>query len=355
VKEGRFVMKQLGRKSERGIALAFVGIVLVALFAIIVLAVDIGRYVHTAGEVQAVADLAALSGAKSVLVRGAGTAQSGADTAALQNTFDGRTFVDDGTVASLPVDEGCYTPPAATCSTNCQGTFSATAPPCPAGQYQAVRATATGKDVRAITAGLIGAPLLHDVTKQAIAGIVGINAVAATLPVVICPEVLQQLQPGGTCVQDAVLSQISLVPTPGQNGCYSSLGNGAASSHTFSQLLPPECGGISTGRPVVSVGEFINVQSGADASFLMNLQSCISSGIHDFLIPVVMCGDCTQAREVTDFVTIHIADASQVVATGPAANKGIHNATQVCNNNVPGSSGSVNSGLFASRQVVLVQ
>ena len=79
-------MRRMDRSKERGIALAVVAIALVAIFAMIVIAVDVGRFAHTASEVQAIADLAALSGAKSVLVRGAGTAQSGGDTAAQQNT-----------------------------------------------------------------------------------------------------------------------------------------------------------------------------------------------------------------------------------------------------------------------------
>src|SRR5437762_5329184 len=148
-------MKRERHKGERGIALALIGISLTAIFAMMVIAIDVGRFAHTAAEIQAIADLAAMSGAKSVLVRGAGTAQSGADTAARQNTFDGRTFVDDGTIATLPVEEGCYARPATGCSTNCSGTFTVQAPPCPAGQFQAVRATATGNTVRVITAGLL--------------------------------------------------------------------------------------------------------------------------------------------------------------------------------------------------------
>src|SRR5690349_20394915 len=123
-------MRRMDRSKERGIALAVVAIALVAIFAMIVIAVDVGRFAHTASEVQAIADLAALSGAKSVLVRGAGTAQSGGDTAAQQNTFDGRTFVNDGTIATMPVEEGCYTRPDPACSTNCKGTFVAQPPPC---------------------------------------------------------------------------------------------------------------------------------------------------------------------------------------------------------------------------------
>src|SRR5689334_20597734 len=128
-------MKRRHRTGERGVALALIAIALTTIFAMIVIAVDVGRFAHTASEVQSVADLAALAGAKNVLVKGPGNAQAGANTTALQNTFDGRTFVNDGTIASLPVEEGCYARAAAGCSANCAGTFTVQAPPCPAGQF----------------------------------------------------------------------------------------------------------------------------------------------------------------------------------------------------------------------------
>ena len=360
-------MKRYHRKEERGIALALVAMFLGVIFAMMVIAVDVGRFAHTGSEVQAIADLSALSGARSVLVRGPGTAQSGADAAARQNVADGRTFVDDGTGGVLQVVEGCYTPPASNCSTNCQGSFNGPqAPPCPAGppqQFQAVKVTATRNGVNVLTAALIpinvGLTSLN-ITKQAIAAIVGVNAVGPGLPITLCPELLAKLQPGQTCVQDAVLQQIALVPTGSQNSCYSSLttssanNGGTGGSTGFRYMLPPECGGVAD-RPVVSLGENISVQSGADASFLQSLKNCVASGVHDFVVPVVQCGNCTGPAQVLDFVTLHIADPSQVVASGAAANKGIHNATQVCDNTLPASSGSINSGLYASRQVTLVQ
>lgn len=346
------------RTGERGVALAFIGVWLLALFALIVLAVDVGRFSHTASEVQAIADLAALAGAKTVLVRGAGTAQSGADTAVQQNVANGQAFKDDNTVGTLQIVEGCYTPPPSDCSTNCQGSFNGPqSPPCPAGppqQFEAVSVTATRKSVEVVTATLVDSALAHDVTKQAIAAIVGINAVAATLPVTLCPALLVQLQPGGTCVQDAVLQEMAFVPQGTQNSCYSSLSPASANANTFRNLLPPECGGLSTGRPVVSLGEDISLQNGGDSSFLMALKSCVASGVHNYVVPVVECGNCTAQGRVTDFVTLHIAGPDQVVATGPTPH-GIYNATQVCNNSLPGSSGTVNDGVFASRQVILVR
>src|SRR5690349_1610696 len=243
-------MRRMDRSKERGIALAVVAIALVAIFAMMVIAVDVGRFAHTGSEVQAIADLAALSGARSVLLRGPGNAQSGADTAARQNVSDGRTFVNDGSSGVLQVVEGCYTPPAAGCSANCQGTFNGPqSPPCPAGppqQFQAVKVTATRRGVSIITAALLpintGLRSL-DITKQAIAAIGGINDVTPALPVALCPSLLASVNPGGTCVQDAVLDQITLAPTGTQNACLTSLSPSSANANTFKSLVPPECGG----------------------------------------------------------------------------------------------------------------
>jgi len=351
-------MKRRRRTGERGVALALIAIALTTIFAMIVIAVDVGRFAHTATEVQSVADHAALAGAKTVLVKGAGNAQAGANTTALQNTFDGRTFVNDGTIASLPVDEGCYARPAAGCTTNCTGTFTVQAPPCPAGQLQAVRATATGQAVRIITAALlpINAGLQSlNITKQAIAAIEGFSAGGPALPVTICPNLLSQQS--GPCVQGTPLgAAIALVPDPSQNACYTSLDGSSANAQTFISRLPSSCGGSSSGPTIVSLGESINLQNGADTSFLQALQNCVAQGVHDYTLPVMQnCGNCNGSGTVVDFVTIHIANSTDVVATGPAANKGIHNATQICNNNVPSGGGSGSAGLYGSRGVNLVQ
>src|SRR5207249_9439022 len=125
---------------------------------------------------------------------------------------------------------------------------------------------------------------------------------------------------GQTCVQDAVLQQIALVPTGSQNSCYSSLttssanNGGTGGSTGFRYLLPPECGGVAD-RPVVSLGENISVQSGADASFLQSLKNCVASGVHDFVVPVVECGTCTGPAHVFAVVLYPIAYLTQAAAS----------------------------------------
>ena len=210
-------MKRPPRNGERGIALVAIGIAIFVFFALMVIAVDVGRFSHTASEVQSVADLAALSGAKSVLAKGSGLgyAQEGANTAARQNKFDGRAFVNDGAVASLLAEEGCFTPPAADCSTDCSGTFTAGGLTCSSGQFAAVRATATGHAVKVVTANLIpGTPSQEDITRRATAVIAGHNGVQATLPVTLCSALLTELQPNMQCVQDTPLTPAFPLTTP---------------------------------------------------------------------------------------------------------------------------------------------
>jgi Flp pilus assembly protein TadG len=375
----RGAMKRPPRKGERGIALIAIGIAIFAFFALMVIAVDVGRFSHTASEVQSVADLAALSGAKSVQVKGSGQGygQEGANTAALQNTFDGRTFVNNSSVASLNAEEGCFTPPDPACSSDCRGTFTPGGIACSSGQFAAVRATATGHAVKVVTANLIpGTPSQEDITRSATAVIAGHNGVQATLPVTLCPALLTALQPNQQCVQDAPLKAVLFAPDGSQNSCYSNLGlSGGASGSDFRSLLPPECSGITTGdRPVVSIGEQIQTQNGTTDTFLHALQDCVRGGtstnpygVHDFVLPVTDCGACNQARTVLDFVTIHIATWQQVVDTGSAGNcypvdptrttlcKGIHDVTQVCDNTSSGGGGSLVGGAYGNKQVLLGQ
>jgi len=85
------------------------GLALVAMFALIVVAIDIGRISHTATEVQGIADSAALAGAWAVVKQGAGSAQAAATTAASDNRFDGQNFV-AGTTASSTSAKAAGTP-----------------------------------------------------------------------------------------------------------------------------------------------------------------------------------------------------------------------------------------------------
>ena len=60
-----------------------------ALVALTAVGVDVGHLAFTATEVQNLADVAATSGAQSLVIQGEGTAQSGAQLALKENYIDG--------------------------------------------------------------------------------------------------------------------------------------------------------------------------------------------------------------------------------------------------------------------------
>ena len=58
------------RRGQEGFVLALSGILLLTMFALMVVAIDIGRISHTATEVQVAVDAAALAGAENLLKGG---------------------------------------------------------------------------------------------------------------------------------------------------------------------------------------------------------------------------------------------------------------------------------------------
>ena len=96
------------RRGQGGFVLVLSGILLLTMFALMVVAIDIGRISHTGTEVQGIADSAALAGALAVIKQGPGNARPAATTAAQDNRFDGRDFVNDGTNGQLDVIEGSW-------------------------------------------------------------------------------------------------------------------------------------------------------------------------------------------------------------------------------------------------------
>ena len=350
-------MKRQRRKGERGVALAMIGIAIFVFFAMMVIAIDFARYSHTAAEVQAVADLAALSGAKSLLLNT--SAQSGGDTAALPNTFDGRNFLNDGTVASLQVDPGHFDPPCSrcpaticpTCSGDPQGQFTAGGTP-----INAARAWATGKAVHVITASLISNMVQRDVARMAVAAFAGADIVAPDLPILACPDFGGGwAHVDGTCRQGEVLKsgiRIQFQPLGDQTACWSSLNTGSSSASAFDSLLPTACGGLPPDqRPVISVAEGLTtgIQNGSDASVMHDIQNCAGL-VSQFVLPIGPAGscDCNTQALVTDFATVKITFVQDQGSTKYIT------VDQICNNFVAGGR-LPGAGGRGTRQIALVR
>jgi hypothetical protein len=315
------------RSGQRGFALAMSAFALVAMFALMVVAVDIGRLSHTATEVQGIADAAAMAGALAVMKQGAGNARPAALAAAQDNRFDGRGFV-DGTNGQLDVEEGNWDPSA--------NSFTSGRSP-----TNAVRAIATGQDMRYVLAPLIGIAPTTDMTKSAVAAI-GAPAIATvTGPLAVCSSVSNGVnpQPPGPCADGdgAVIKTIPDLQQQGaQNSCFSALSPGSSGSSLEQSRLPAQCGGGNLAT--LSVGDIIALDNGAQASVLQAIHDCVAppNNVHRYVLPVIDNCSCNgQDLPVVGFVSIRIDDAdTQVITTG--SNKRITGAKQICDSQLLG-------------------
>ena len=342
-------LKPRRRRGQGGFVLVLAGILLLTTFALIVVAIDIGRISHTATEVQGIADSAALAGALAVIKQGAGNAGPAATTAAGDNRFDGRNFI-DGTNGQLVVREGRWDP----------STASFTAGDSPT---NAVRAIATGQSVRYVAAPLIGIGPTTDIQKLAVAVIGAPATASASFPGAVCSSVANGVspQPPGPCAggDGTVIKTIpDLQQTGTQNSCFSGLGTGASSSNERS-LLPAQCGGTTVAT--VSVGQIIFLDNGQNATVLQALQGCVgpaqggnANNVHRFILPVIDNCNCNGASlPVTGFVEIEIDDPSQVITTG--SNKRITGAKQICDSQLYGSGISLAGDDFGVKETRLAQ
>ncbi len=333
------------RRGQGGFVLVLSGIVLLTMFALMVVAIDIGRISHTATEVQGIADSAALAGAKAVIEQGPGNANPAAKTAAEDNRFDGRNFV-QGTNGLLDVKEGKWDP----------GTASFTAGDSPT---NAVRAIVTGQSVRYVAAPLIGIGPTTDIQRLAIAVIGAPSAAPVNMPLAVCSSVTNGVnaQPPGPCAggDGSVIKTIPDLEQQGsQNSCFSGFGTGANSADER-LLLPPQCGG--TIAATLSVGENISLDAGQNATVLQKIRDCVDptkGNVHRFILPVI--DDCTcsgASLAVTGFVEIQIDDPSQVVASGNP--KYVHGAKQICDSHITSGGISLSGDDFGVKETRLAQ
>jgi len=302
------------------------------MFALIVVAIDIGRISHTATEVQGIADSAALAGAWAVVKQGAGSAQAAATTAASDNRFDGQNFV-AGTNGQLDVSEGSWN-----AST---GSFTPGGSP-----TTAVRAIVTGQNVRYVTAPLIGIAPTSNIQTLAVAVIAAPSIAVVNMPLAICSNVAIGVspQPPGPCANGdgtviKTIPDLQQAQPSTQNSCFSGLGTGANSQNEW-DLLPAQCGGTTVAT--VDVGEIISLDAGENAKVLQKLQACVgpaqggyANNVHRFVVPVINNCTCSGAHlAVAGFVEIQIDAPSQVITTG--SNKRITGAKQICDSKIYG-------------------
>jgi Flp pilus assembly protein TadG len=271
--------KQCERRGERGVALAFVVIGMLAFIPAAVVGVDLGRLAFVANEVQNVADVAAAAGAQTLLNGGtATTARNNAQTVVAQNKVAGAA----ATMQTSDLLVGQYDP--------ATKAFTNGATP-----ENAVRAIGR-VTVKNFLAGYFGSSFLNTtVVKQSTAGFTGLGQATPTLPLAIgaCNfEALEDCFATATCGD--CLPALTQAPSGSDNSGWIKTGN----------YLPTSCGGSPT---VMNVGDSISLSNGQMTSTLKAVSDCFKTGVTEYVVPIVD-GACDNAfnksRTVTGFATV---------------------------------------------------
>ena len=301
------------RKSERGQALAFFGIGMLAFVALAVIGVDVGRLAFTAAEVQSIADAAATAGAGSLADHNPDPLGD-ATKVVQQNYVDARM----GSVGSATTDVIKSITPGVWDFTAQTFTPSSWTDP----NTNAVRALGIAT-VDNLVAAAIGV-MTSDVERLATAAAGGACTEVTALPIAIEQDAIQQFLDAPDCRSIPVTA---LFQTPGDNSCFTSLSTASSSASEERAHIPAACQGPGGGgggqTATLSVGDPIALNNGQDNVVLKTIDGCLSADprLDEFVVPVIgagaCCGGCT--KNVVTFARIII---DHVETTG--SNKGVY-------------------------------
>lgn len=307
------------RKNQRGIALAYFGVAMLALIAFAVIGIDVGRLAFTASEVQSVADVAATAAA---LAKKEGSADpvAQARVAVQSNTVNGEA----ADIGSGEVIES-LTPGLWDFDTK---TFTELTWDDPT--VNAAKAIGV-KTVSNFVAAAIGSPE-STVHRQAIAAIGGSCSGRPVMPIAVGDCFFDEFAEGDPSdpTRCSKLPDVRMSNDRVDNGCFTSLGPDPASASGTTSFLPTTCckGGSCGGGetpPLVSIGDQINVINGTASSVFKIIADCFNDGMTEFDIPIVKCNKtdqtspscpdgettcvkCNQSMEVTGFAHIVITE-----------------------------------------------
>ena len=311
-------------RRNRGAVLVFAGFILLASVGLAVVAIDLGHLSVVAGEVQTLADAAAVSATRSLMqADGKGDPKAAAATLLANNTVDGIA----GSKAASEIQTGTFD--------FAKNSFTAGG-----SNPNAARVTVTAT-VANIVAGVYG-DNQSEVTREAIAAFSGNANAYPTLPLAIGECHFASFQSSGQCSSLPTLKQ---APDGKDGSGWTSLGPDNASASKAVQYLPSDCGGGGVTPPLVRVGDAIGVMNGQANSVLKTVQDCVTKGHNDFAVPVVdvPCnGKFNKQQAVLGFATIHITN---VTAKGGA--KGI-DVTPICGTTSGNTPGGPDYGTRAS-------
>ena len=267
------------RRSERGVALALVAIMLSVFLAFCVVAIELGHLGVSANEVQVVADSAATAATRSLLRNKVSGGNESPATAgarvALENTVDGQAA--DGSPVAVSVTQGVFN--------LTTGSFTAGG-----ATPNAVRTVATAT-VPNVLGGIFG-QRTSQVQRNATAAYAGSCAATTALPLALGSCLFSQYLSNQNCSR---LPALRDVPDPANDSCWTSLGPNTANTSQASAYLPSACcqGGSCGGgqsAPRLRTGSQINGLSGQDTALLQIIKDCYDKGIRRFVVPVINCG-----------------------------------------------------------------
>lgn len=275
-------------KGEKGIAVPFVAVALMAIIGMTALGVETARLAAVATEVQSAAEIGATAGARHVLSSASGTPRQHALDVLARNTIDG-TVVASSHLTALEV--GNYSE---------EGGFVFNLQP-----FNAVRAQVEYTVDNILFAGL-GVPTSH-VTKIAVAAFQPTAGGRPTVPIAIGECLLNE-----GCLEDSCQPFLRQVPDPNDNSAWTGFFD-VASTNQIAAYFPPVCvEGTASVAPYLRVGDAINLINGQSVPLLGQVQCMLDNGLTEVLVPVVPC-DTTlnQAREVRGFARFRIVAVHQ--------------------------------------------
>jgi hypothetical protein len=301
--------------NERGVAIPFIAVCMVAMIALTAVGIDTGRVTNVATEAQNAADIAATAGTIALLEEE--DAEDGANDALNLNKLDGsgaQNYLDQLEVGYMGPDYS----------------FTAGGEP-----ENAVRAVVVA-DVDNFLLNALGFPKSH-VTREAIATFAGLGSGIPTLPVVI-----GECHFDPNCFEQSCMPHLSQVPSPSDNSGWTAFFENASNSNV-NDYMPDPANCHAGGQTVnIKVGDIISMANGQTTGLLRDVECAVNAGITEFTIPIVPCGhQYNQSGEVLGFAKIQV---DYVISTGSPKGIWLHG---IYEGKQPGPPGGGQFGLLA--------
>ena len=292
----RMRITKRNRKNQRGVALVYMSVVFGAVVTLMALAVDVARLSWNAGEVQAVADASAISGALGLGRKTFGvntpTPIPDAQTAAGVNQYNAQyASLDANDITIGKYHDGAFTP-------------SSILDP----QANAVRTRPHVPVSNLVAGGVFNAPVT-DVHKQAIAAFCPLAAAIPTLPIALADGCFQCYP--AACPPSLFVIQFNAVPLNNAAWFYPTSTSGSPGIDSYVPSCPNGGGGGGQTMPMISNGTELSLNNGSIASLCQKDFQCLVG--QSFVLPVVhsQCSvPLTGSDPVVGFATVTLVSTA---------------------------------------------